>query len=75
MGSTITAALKVVARINVSANDPREASIEASSNNVLEWEILDEPDRYFEYEVVEVLESEPNGPDYEPDIMFIDVPN
>jgi len=68
MGYTVEAILKVKARINVSADDPREAGIEASACNVLEWEILDE-----DYEVLEETYHEPNGPDYELDIMFGDV--
>ena len=68
MGYTVEAILKVKARINVSEDDPREAEIEASANSALDWEILDE-----EYEMVEVTHSEPNGPDYELDVMFGDV--
>ncbi len=78
MGYTVTAVLAVTARIDVSASDPQEAEIEAASRNVHDWEILDSfpgIDAIDAYEVVEVLESEPNGPDYEPDIMFYDVLN
>lgn len=75
MGYTVTAVLRVIARIDVSASDPKEAEIEAGSRNVLDWEILCEPVGVDNYEVIEVIQSEPNGPDYEPDILFYDVLN
>lgn len=70
MGYTVYATLKVKARVNVNADDPKEASVEAQMTPVLDWEILDE-----EFEVLEETHSEPNGPDYEPDMMFEDVMN
>ena len=62
MGYTVEAILKVRARVNVSADDPREAEIEASATNSLDWELIDTND----CEIVEVLHSEPNGSDYDP---------
>ena len=71
MGYTVVAKLTVTARINVSASDPREAEIEAEASSVLDWEILEEPyGKIVPYSVVEVIRSEPNGPDYEPELMM-----
>jgi hypothetical protein len=70
MGYMVKAKITTTAWINVSASDPKEAEIEAAATSPLDWEIEDG-----DFEIVEVLHSEPNGPDYEPDVMFSDVMN